>query len=69
MSNEKDKIDNPILYESHTPSTTVPEQKNAWFEQFLENDLSMYKIKVEIDSADVIKITLTKRPDHDLEDK
>ena len=44
-------------------------EKNAWFEQFLQDDLSMYKIKVEIDSSDVIKITLTKRPDHDLEDK
>ena len=44
-------------------------EKNAWFEQFLQDDLSMYKIKVEIDSADVIKITLTKRPDHALEDK
>ena len=44
-------------------------QKNAWIEQIIQDDLSMYKIKVEIDSADVIKITLTKRPDHDLEDK
>tara|TARA_R110002020_G_scaffold461236_1_gene680087 strand:+ start:159 stop:305 length:147 start_codon:yes stop_codon:yes gene_type:complete len=45
------------------------QQKTEWFKQFLQNDLSMYKINVDIDSADVIKITLTKRPSHDLEDK
>ncbi len=45
------------------------DQRSAWFEQFLDNDLSMYNTKVDVVSADVVIVTFTKRPSHDLEDK